>query len=451
MEDRTTFGQVMGLCLMLLLLVGFAAFSATYPPIAGKSTLGGAGSAPRGPVPADVDCVNLITPDKIGDEAYERYGLAEKLQNDGFSAQEYQGYILCLHGQPEYEEQPFYLFADMYYMFDRETGDLVVTYLELEVEASLPTPTPVPAPTQDPDAIRICLDADTPMVEVGGENPELWGIWDMMAGNCAVELGSQICFDCGDDVPWHPVVPVPGDPDAEAGAVEAAGSGMVCIDVRTAAEILAESAKGAPADVPPPDHCGLELGGDGLCWVCVEDLPEPTPSPVPAERVDKEPVCRDYLTPDKIGHEEWNEYEIGEALRAGQFKRHLSTGSDRIVCYADRVIDGALVGGDELYYLFDIESGELLRKRIHWTEGLPEQLPPLRISQEEAQAMVEGEVNSSYLGILSPDHRLFESDQPYAQDPCWFVLSGEGDDLIIPWVTVINAVTGKVEGRYCPS
>ena len=157
MEDRTTFGQVMGLCLMLLLLVGFAAFSATYPPIAGKSTLGGAGSAPRGPVPADVDCANLITPDKIGDEAYERYRLAEKLKNDEFTMQAYRGYIVCLHGQPEYEEQPFYLFADMYYMFDRETGDLVVTYLELEVEASLPTPTPVPAPTQDPDAIRIHL------------------------------------------------------------------------------------------------------------------------------------------------------------------------------------------------------------------------------------------------------------------------------------------------------
>jgi hypothetical protein len=450
MEDRTTFGQALGLCLMLLLLVGFAAFSATFPPIAGQSTLAGVGPVPRGPVPADVDCASLITPDRIGDEAYERYGLAEKVQNDGFSAQEYQDYILCLHGQPKYEEQPFFLFADMYYMFDRETGDLVVTYLQLGVEASLPTPTPVPAPTQDPDAVRICIDADMPIVEVGEENPELWDIWDMMGGNCAVQLGSQICFDCGDDLPWHPVVPVPGEPEGEAGGVEAAASGRVCIDVRTAAEVLAESAEGAPADVPPPDHCSLELGALELCWVCVEDLPEPAPSPVPAEGVGKEPVCSDYLTPDRIGHGEWNEYQIGKVLRSGQFKRHLSTDPARIVCYADRVIDGALVSGDELYYMFDIGSRELLRRRIHWTEGLPEQLPPLQISQAEAEAMVEGEVSFSYLGILSPDSMLFDSDWPYTQDPCWFVSSHDGGEFNIPWVTVINAVTGKVVGRYCP-
>lgn len=46
MRDRTTFGQVLGLCLMLLLLVGFAAFSATFPPIARQSTLAGVGLAP---------------------------------------------------------------------------------------------------------------------------------------------------------------------------------------------------------------------------------------------------------------------------------------------------------------------------------------------------------------------------------------------------------------------
>jgi hypothetical protein len=115
------------------------------------------------------------------------------------------------------------------------------------------------------------------------------------------------------------------------------------------------------------------------------------------------------------------------------------------------MIDGALVSGDELYYMFDIESGELLRKRIHWREDLPERLPPLLISQQEAEAMVEGEVGGSYLTILSPDHMLFESDKSYFQDPCWLVSSRERDDnLDITWVTVINAITGEVVGRYCP-
>jgi hypothetical protein len=225
----------------------------------------------------------------------------------------------------------------------------------------------------------------------------------------------------------------------------------VCIDVRTAVEVLAEDPEGAPTDVPPPDHCGLEMGGDGLCWVCVEDLPEPTPSPVPAVSVSKEPVCRDYLTPDKIGDEEWNKYQIDRVLRSGHFQRHLSTDPGRIVCDADRVIDGVQVRGDELYYMFDIESGELLRRRIHWTEGLPEQLPPLRINQAEAEAMVKGEVGSSYLFILSPDDMFFESDQPDPHDPCWFVSSRHGGEFNIPYVTVINAVTGEVVVQDAPS
>ena len=36
------------------------------------------------------------------------------------------------------------------------------------------------------------------------------------------------------------------------------------------------------------------------------------------------------------------------------------------------------------------------------------------------------------------------------QDPCWFVSSTEKGQIDIPWVTVINAMTGEILGHYCP-
>ena len=64
MRDRTTIGQVLGLLLMLAFLIGFATHSPPATPTPGT----------------DADCESLVTPDRIGHEEFERYGIAEKLQ-----------------------------------------------------------------------------------------------------------------------------------------------------------------------------------------------------------------------------------------------------------------------------------------------------------------------------------------------------------------------------------
>jgi hypothetical protein len=458
MRDRTTFGQVVGLLLMVLAVSGMAALHGAATPPAGTSMLRPGEPGTAGLSGSDTDCTNLITPDKIGHEEFERYGIAEKLQSNEFVAQESGGYIVCSHGQPRHDEDWFQLFADMYYMFDREDGELVVTSLEwddaLREHESSPRPTQqlVEAlPPDDSDTTTVCIDAKTPIIEIGDENPEQWNIWDILSsGPCAIEISSSVCWDCGEDLVWRWLIPVPTGQDAAAAPSGEPGGEMVCIDAGTAVQISGQQLEEDDTSRVASGQCDLQLGGEQVCWHCREERREPTPSPVPTERARKEPLCSDYLTPEVIGHEAWEKYGIADRLRSNEFQRHMCRGSDCIICYGHRMIDEVRVGSDELYYRFDFESGELLMERIHWREDLPEHLPEPLISQQEAEAMVEGEVRGSHLAIHSPDNMLFETDKSSIQDPCWFVSSTEKGQIDIPRVTVINAMTGEVLARYCP-
>lgn len=201
MRDRTTFGQVIGLLLMLLAVIGIAGLFAAALPTAGTSTLAPGEPGIAGLAGTDTDCANPITPDRIGHKEFKRYRIAETLQHIEFVAQESLGYIVCSHGQPRHDEQLFQLSADTYFMFARENGELAVTRLEWESDRQMPTSTPRPMSTEDPSALTVCIDIETPIIETGGENPKQWDIPGIMWSlPCGREMGSSICWDCDEDL-----------------------------------------------------------------------------------------------------------------------------------------------------------------------------------------------------------------------------------------------------------
>jgi hypothetical protein len=218
------------------------------------------------------------------------------------------------------------------------------------------------------------MDADTPLVEIAGENPEQWTLWDLLSSSqCAVEMTGPICWDCGEDVVWRWLVPLPEGREPEASSGTESGGSRACLEAEMAAYISGQELDEEGARLLAGDQCELQLGGGQICWFFGEVGSEPSPSPPPAqdeaaatpgETAETEPQCSDYITAETIGEDEWQKYRIGEALRSGRLQRHLSPSTGHIVCYGDRSVDGILVGGDELYYMFDLESGQLLRKRI---------------------------------------------------------------------------------------
>jgi hypothetical protein len=446
MKGRISIGQVVG---VVVFLVAVAAAGILFHGMSVERSESAAGPlevpAQRGD-DAWVDCSRLITPERVGPEAFVQYGLAEKLQKGEFVGGQFLGYLYCSHGQPKMEDWSFRGDVDVLYMFDAESGDLALTSLKWENPSppAKPTATPVAIPTTDPNAVTVCMGGGTPLVETGGEESEQLAIWDILGGKCAVEMTSRICFACGDDA--RPLVPTAVVPEDEMPAL---GEGEIaCIDATTAIALQVEVG-GEVVEVAAPEACSFQLGGgEGMCWICGEGEAAPSPSAAPTEGVARDPKCTEYVTEQKIGAEEWARYGIAAKLEEEGLQGNWKDGSDVVVCYGHQAVDEAGVGGTELYYMFDVESGALLLKRISWRHDLPEHLPPLAISREEAEAMVEGEVRGSHLAFLSPDTMDVRITKPTFREPCWFVSAKEDDGLTSPWMTVINAMTGEVIGRW---
>lgn len=448
MKERAPFRQLVSVSLMLLAMAGLASI----------------GSAAT-PATTEFGCTNLVTPERIGQEEFERYGIAERLQSDEFAISESDGYIVCHAGKPRYEGEPYWLNADLVYLFDQWTGELVVTRIHWDgrqrERAHIPvtlqqTSGVVTAGGTDPQ--RVCMDSDTPIIEIGGEDPQIWTLWDIVGGKCSAEITGRFCFDCGKEEPWR--VLVPAFDYASAELVHGAPDGMVCLDVRTALSLSGEGAEAAGAGRQAGEACNFVLGGGEVCWECRQpteegestqqaDLDEPpAESTEPASKV---ATCRDYLTPETTGHQKWDDYGIAEMLRNGNMQQVMCRGDDCLICYGRRMIDDVWVPGDELYYRFDLTTGELVQVRVHWREDLPEHLPAARLSQQEAEELVAGKVEHAFLGLLSPDLLSFRTKKQVSyENPCWFVSSITGTKLDIPRVTVIDAVTGEIYGQYCP-
>ena len=122
-------------------------------------------------------------------------------------------------------------------------------------------------------------------------------------------------------------------------------------------------------------------------------------------------------------------------------------GTDNIIYWHQRMIDEAFVELNYIRYVFDKNTEELIEKDVHWRDDLPEHLPPI-ISREQAESIVEGEIDSAALYYISPESDVFPIE-PTPNNPCWVVWVRGGSGYIID-VIVIDAVEGKIVGHGVP-
>jgi len=130
------------------------------------------------------------------------------------------------------------------------------------------------------------------------------------------------------------------------------------------------------------------------------------------------------------------QYEVNYA----QFKEIVI--GNKIVYFYQRMLDGAIVEKDFKVYHFDKKTGELIAKKTHWRTDLPEHLPQIKITKEQAETMVKGQVQFTELYIISPESDVFPI-KPTPKNPCWIVRSIDKGDTI---VTIIDGVEGKILG-----
>ena len=116
------------------------------------------------------------------------------------------------------------------------------------------------------------------------------------------------------------------------------------------------------------------------------------------------------------------------------------------VYYYQRMINGAIVEKDQIVYQFDKNTKEFLAKKVRWRDDLPERLPEIKVTKEQAESMVGGKVQFTKLYIISPESVVFPI-KPTPQNPCWVVRSVENGNLV---VTIIDAIDGKILGYGIP-
>ncbi|UCE67238.1 MAG: hypothetical protein JSU85_04280 [Candidatus Zixiibacteriota bacterium] len=140
---------------------------------------------------------------------------------------------------------------------------------------------------------------------------------------------------------------------------------------------------------------------------------------------DVDDLLRQYETGDK----DFEKFEIG----------------DLTVYWHQRTIDGAIVEKDQIVYQFDGDSKQLLDKKMHWREDLPQDIT-VNIDAEEAESKIEGEPISSTLYIISPESDVYKVD-PIPDNPCWIVRILRDDEMRI---VIVDAVTGDSLGYGVP-
>jgi hypothetical protein len=126
------------------------------------------------------------------------------------------------------------------------------------------------------------------------------------------------------------------------------------------------------------------------------------------------------------------------------FKRSLI--GDKIVYLHQRTIKGTIVENDNILYQFDRDTGELLKKEVHWRSDLQEDLPTASITRQEAESTVTGEVQFSELIIISKNSDVFPIENP-PDHACWVVRTVKDGNII---VIIIDAVTGEFLGHGVP-
>jgi hypothetical protein len=117
-----------------------------------------------------------------------------------------------------------------------------------------------------------------------------------------------------------------------------------------------------------------------------------------------------------------------------------------LVYYHQRMLGEAIVEKDQIVYQFDRATGELVARKSHWRDDLPDRLAAGVMASGEAEALVEGEVLRSRLWIISPESDIFPLD-PVPENPCWVVHHLVEGALVI---TIVDAVDGVILGNGVP-
>jgi hypothetical protein len=118
-----------------------------------------------------------------------------------------------------------------------------------------------------------------------------------------------------------------------------------------------------------------------------------------------------------------------------------------VVYFHQRTVGEATVEKDFIVYQFDRQSGELLARKSHWRDGVPDRLPPVLLTAEQAAAAVDGTIRDVRLYILSPESDVFPLD-PAPTNPCWVVYSLDAGGALV--LSVIDAVDGSFLGNGAP-
>jgi len=121
--------------------------------------------------------------------------------------------------------------------------------------------------------------------------------------------------------------------------------------------------------------------------------------------------------------------------------------SHMLVYFHQRMIGAATVEKDYIVYQLDKDTGELLARKSHWRDDLPAVLPGARVSREQAEALVAGEIQFSDFFIISPESDVFPLN-PTPENPCWAVRSVDVQGQYV--VTIIDAASGVILGKGVP-
>ena len=160
--------------------------------------------------------------------------------------------------------------------------------------------------------------------------------------------------------------------------------------------------------------------------------------------------CPDCVTAERIGQGVFDRYGIADKLQNDEFVAMPNRGI--FACLMGQKVGGLRVNGAELHFQFEWGTSNLVFWRIHWREDLAEPLPPLKISQRDAYAMIPGStIYDIEPSFISPDDSLlvrFSPDGPAGPDdvyhhPCWIAWVGLGGQDP-PSLTVVDAVTGDI-------
>ncbi len=150
-----------------------------------------------------------------------------------------------------------------------------------------------------------------------------------------------------------------------------------------------------------------------------------------------------YLNELQAADLQLNSKDILKTVQSAQSGFQRVEVGEKEIYYKMRTIDGAIVENDFVSYEFDKDSEVLLDTRQIARTEVPPSLPDLKISKQEAESLVDGQILNSQLYLIDEESDIFALD-PAPENPCWVVKSSLNG---ITELTVVDALTGENLGK----